>query len=71
MRTPIRVPTLHLHGALDGCTLPRSAQGSGRYVEAAYRWRLIEGAGHYPHQERPQAFDAQVLGWLGDPEPEH
>ncbi|MGH3391012.1 MAG: alpha/beta fold hydrolase, partial [Actinomadura sp.] len=71
MRTPIRVPTLHLHGAQDGCTLPRSAQGSGRYVEAAYRWRLIEGAGHFPHQERPGAFDTQVLGWLGDPEPEH
>jgi pimeloyl-ACP methyl ester carboxylesterase len=71
MRTPIRVPTLHLHGSQDGCVLPGSAQGSGRYVEAAYRWRLIEGAGHFPHQERPQAFDGQVLGWLGDPEPEH
>lgn len=71
MRTPIRVPTLQLHGSLDTCTPARSAQGSGRYVEAPYRWKLIEGAGHFPHQERPHAFDVQLLGWLADPEPEH
>ncbi|RFU41581.1 alpha/beta hydrolase [Actinomadura logoneensis] len=70
MRVPIHVPTLQLHGALDRCTLPSSAQGSGRYVTAPYRWKLIEGAGHFPHQERPHAFDAELIGWLNDPEPE-
>lgn len=70
MRAPIRVPTLHLHGSLDPHVLPRSAQGSGQYVEAAYRWKLLEGAGHFPHQERPRSFDAQLMGWLADPEPE-
>ena len=69
MRAPIQVPTLHLHGSLDRYILPRSAQGSGRYVEAAYRWKLIEGAGHFPHQERPRAFDGHLLSWLADPEP--
>jgi pimeloyl-ACP methyl ester carboxylesterase len=69
MRTPIQVPTLQLHGSLDPCTLPSSAQGSGRYVSAPYRWHLIDGAGHFPHQERPNDFDAQLLGWLKDPEP--
>jgi pimeloyl-ACP methyl ester carboxylesterase len=70
MRSPIRVPVLHLHGALDRCVLPRSAQGSGRYVEAPYRWKLIEGAGHFPHEERPESFDEELLGWLADPEPD-
>jgi pimeloyl-ACP methyl ester carboxylesterase len=70
MRTPIRVPVLHLHGALDRTVLPRSAQGSGRYVEAPYRWKLIEGAGHFPHEERPESFDEELLGWLSDPEPD-
>jgi pimeloyl-ACP methyl ester carboxylesterase len=70
MRLPIRVPTLHLHGSLDAYTPARSAQGSGRYVEAPYRWKLIEGAGHFPHQERPRAFDTELFGWLADPEPE-
>jgi pimeloyl-ACP methyl ester carboxylesterase len=70
MRSPINVPTLQLHGSLDRCTLPASGQGSGRYVAAPYRWKLIEGAGHFPHQERPRSFDAELLGWLADPEPE-
>ncbi|RAY14838.1 alpha/beta hydrolase [Actinomadura craniellae] len=70
MRAPIQVPTLQLHGGLDRCTLPSTAQGSGRYVSAPYRWRLIEDAGHFPHEERPEAFDARLLGWLTDPEPD-
>jgi pimeloyl-ACP methyl ester carboxylesterase len=71
MRAQIHVPTLQLHGALDRCTLPATAQGSGQYVTAPYRWKLIDGAGHFPHQERPDTFDAHLLGWLADPEPEH
>ncbi|MEV4001956.1 alpha/beta hydrolase [Actinomadura sp. NPDC049753] len=70
MRTPIHAATLQVHGALDTCTLPASAQGSGRYVKAPYRWTLIEDAGHFPHQERPQEFDARLLDWLTDPGPE-
>lgn len=70
MRATVQVPTLHLHGALDPYVLPGTAQGSGQFVEAAYRWKLIDGAGHFPHEERPETFDAQVLGWLADPEPE-
>lgn len=70
MRTPIHAATLQVHGALDTCTLPASAQGSGRYVKAPYRWTLIEGAGHFPHQERPEEFDARLLDWLADPGPE-
>lgn len=70
MHTEVEAPTLQLHGALDHCILPRTAQGSGRYVAAPYRWRLIEGAGHFPHEETPEAFDAELLGWLADPEPD-
>lgn len=70
MRSEIEMPTLQLHGALDTCTLPRTAQGSSRYVAAPYRWRLIEGVGHFPHEERPELFDAELLGWLDDPEPD-
>jgi pimeloyl-ACP methyl ester carboxylesterase len=67
MRTEIEAPTLQLHGALDRRVLPRTAQGSSRYVAAPYRWRLIEGAGHFPHEETPDVFDAELLGWLTDP----
>jgi pimeloyl-ACP methyl ester carboxylesterase len=70
MRSPVSAPVLHLHGALDPCILPETARGAGRYVEGPYRWKVIEGAGHYPHEERPELFDSELLGWLADPEPD-
>ncbi len=41
----------------------RAARGSGAYVEGPYRWRLIDGAGHFPHEEmaRPVRPRAAVL----------
>jgi pimeloyl-ACP methyl ester carboxylesterase len=70
MRAPIQAPTLHLHGAVDPCVLPQTARGAGRYVDGPYRWRVIDGAGHFPHEERPDAFNTELYGWLADPEPE-
>jgi pimeloyl-ACP methyl ester carboxylesterase len=70
MRSPVDAPVLHLHGAADPCISPQLARGAGRYVEGPYRWKVIEGAGHYPHEERPELFDAELLGWLADPEPD-
>lgn len=63
MREPVRVPTLQLHGALDTCILPASAQGSGRYVSAAYEWRVLDGVGHFPHEEAPDAVTGEILRW--------
>jgi pimeloyl-ACP methyl ester carboxylesterase len=70
MRAPIGVPVLQLHGSADTCVLPSSAQGSGEFVVAPYRWRLLDGVGHFPHEEAPERFDAEVLAWLSDPEPD-
>ncbi|MBO0776856.1 MAG: alpha/beta hydrolase [Actinobacteria bacterium] len=70
MRAPIQAPTLQLHGALDGCVLPGTARGSGRYVDGPYRWRLLDGAGHFPQEEQPDRFDTELRSWLADPEPE-
>ncbi|RBQ21518.1 alpha/beta hydrolase [Spongiactinospora rosea] len=68
MRTEIEAPTLHVHGALDTCVLPRTAHGSGRYVTGSYRWRLLEGVGHFPHEENPERFDAELIAWLDNEE---
>lgn len=70
MKRPVRVPTLHLHGSLDPVAGVRSAAGSGEYVEAPYRWRLFDGLGHFPHEEDPAAFSAELINWLKDPEPD-
>ncbi len=64
MRTPITAPVLHLHGRLDPWILPSSAQGSGQYVEGPFRWRLFAEAGHFPHEEIPDAVTAELLSFL-------
>ena len=64
MQQPLTTPTLQLHGALDTATLPRTAQGSGRYVTAAYEWRLIPGVGHFLHREAPDLVTGEILRWL-------
>ncbi|MFZ5851003.1 MAG: alpha/beta fold hydrolase [Actinomycetota bacterium] len=68
MRQPVRVPVLQLHGSADRALLPSTAAGSGRYVAGPYRWRLLDGVGHFPHEEAPERFDAELLRWLADPE---
>jgi pimeloyl-ACP methyl ester carboxylesterase len=60
---PVTAPTLQLHGSLDSCLLPRTAQGSGRYVAAAYEWRLLDGVGHFVHQEAPEQVTGELLRW--------
>jgi pimeloyl-ACP methyl ester carboxylesterase len=47
-----------------------TARGSGRYVDAPYRWRLIDGAGHFPQEEQSDRFTGELCHWLADPEPE-
>ena len=39
-------------------------------MNAPYRWRLLEGLGHFPQEEAPQLFTNEVLGWLSDEEPD-
>jgi pimeloyl-ACP methyl ester carboxylesterase len=56
----VRVPTLQVHGALDGCLRHASAE-SGDWVRAPYQWELLEGIGHFPHEEDPAATSELLL----------
>jgi pimeloyl-ACP methyl ester carboxylesterase len=64
MQQPITTPTLQMHGALDTAVLPRTAQGSGRYVIAPYEWRLIDDVGHFLNQEAPDVVTGEILRWI-------
>jgi len=66
LQQPITTPTLHLHGSRDTAVLARTAQGSGRYVVAAYEWRLLDGVGHFPHMEVPELITGEILRWAKD-----
>ena len=63
LRAPITAPVLHLHGDFDACVLPSTAQGSGQYVSGEYEWRVLDGVGHFPHNEVPDLISAELLRW--------
>ena len=67
MRAPIAVPTLQLHGSDDLCVRAATAQGSGRYVDAAYSWQCYDGIGHFPHEESPALVSADIVSWCESP----
>jgi pimeloyl-ACP methyl ester carboxylesterase len=63
VRTPISAPVLQLHGDFDGCVLPSTAQGSGQYVAGEYEWHVLDGVGHFAHNEVPEKVSAELLRW--------
>lgn len=69
MREPVRIPVLQIHGALDPVVLPRTAAGSSEYVAGPYRWSLLQGVGHFPHEEAPDLTTDLLLDWLAETKP--
>ncbi len=64
LRAAISAPVLHLHGDFDTCVLPASAQGSGQYVTGNYEWRVLDGVGHFPHNEVPEFVSGELIRWI-------
>lgn len=57
----VEVPTLVLHGAEDGATLPETSEGKASFFTNGYRREVLAGVGHFPQRERPQAVIAACL----------
>jgi len=64
MKAPVRVPVLLLHGECDPAIHVRTTAGSGDYVAAAYRSRLLPDVGHFPHEERPDVTTRELVDFL-------
>jgi pimeloyl-ACP methyl ester carboxylesterase len=67
MRALVQRPVLQLHGAADGCILPRTAQGSSRYVSGDYEWHQLDHVGHFPQNEEPDRVSAELIRWAKSP----
>jgi pimeloyl-ACP methyl ester carboxylesterase len=65
MKAPITAPVLQIQGGADPTVLPSSARGSGVYVTGRYQYAEVPDVGHFPHEERPEEFNATLLNWLG------
>lgn len=66
LRAP-QVPTRYLHGATDGCMTAGFVPRARRYLPAGSDARVVAGAGHFLHLERPGEVNALVAEFLGDP----
>ncbi|MEV4126858.1 alpha/beta hydrolase [Nocardia sp. NPDC049707] len=64
MRVPIRIPVLAMRGELDGYILPATFQ-RGRRLSPQRRQVVIPGAGHFAHQENPEAVTMELAKLLG------
>ncbi|HEY4908688.1 MAG TPA: alpha/beta hydrolase [Methylomirabilota bacterium] len=60
----IGVPTLVLWGASDGIVKPSYGRAYSALIPGS-RFELIEGAGHHPEIEQPDAFVAHLSAFLG------
>ncbi len=69
LRRPVEVPTLVLSGDRDGCMSPslyEAAVSRARFPGGVQHQRVPD-AGHFLHQERPEAVNALLLDWLSPP----
>jgi pimeloyl-ACP methyl ester carboxylesterase len=62
--TPIEVPALYVHGDADGCMNHSLGDGMEAMFPAGLRKKIIAGAGHFLHQEKPEEFNRLLLEFL-------
>ncbi|MGW5514812.1 alpha/beta fold hydrolase [Nocardia africana] len=66
MREPVRVPTLILRGDADQYMLESTVRAAGKLAPGR-RVVTIPQAGHFAHQENPDAVTTELSKLLGDP----
>jgi pimeloyl-ACP methyl ester carboxylesterase len=62
---PVDLPVLSVLGALDPCLLEPTAATSARWVTPGrFRHRVLDGVGHFPHEESPADTTALIAEFL-------
>jgi pimeloyl-ACP methyl ester carboxylesterase len=62
----LAISTLLIQGGADTCDSPQESEGLDQYFTAGYQRLVLEGVGHFPHREAPEAVAAAVLRLLTD-----
>jgi pimeloyl-ACP methyl ester carboxylesterase len=60
----LTVPTLMIQGGADACDPPAESEGQERYFANGYRRIVVDGAGHFPAREAPDAVARAVVAHL-------
>jgi pimeloyl-ACP methyl ester carboxylesterase len=62
--SPIEVPAMMLQGRDDGCIGIDLLEGMDAYFPRGLRTEIIDGAGHFVHQEKPREVNRLILEFL-------
>lgn len=62
----LSTPTLMIQGGSDFCDPPSESEGLEAYFTSSYRRVLLDGIGHFPHREAPDAAASEVLRHLSN-----
>jgi pimeloyl-ACP methyl ester carboxylesterase len=57
----INVPTINIHGAVDGVNPVQNSEGHAKHFGAQYQRRVFDKVGHNPPQEDPKGFAEAIL----------
>ncbi|MEH6404145.1 MAG: alpha/beta hydrolase [Sneathiella sp.] len=63
-KSPIKVPSLYIHGQQDGCISPELGIGMNALFPAGLQTILMPDAGHFLHLEKPDLFNQSVSDFL-------
>jgi len=64
MRTPISAPVLQVWGADDTVVAHGATRVPRSLLAGPHERAVLDGAGHFPHEECPDGFNKALLGWL-------
>jgi pimeloyl-ACP methyl ester carboxylesterase len=60
----ISVPTLMIQGGADGVTLANTTDGKEKHFTGGYQRHVLEGVGHFPTREAPDAVNKLLIDFL-------
>jgi pimeloyl-ACP methyl ester carboxylesterase len=60
----ISVPTLMIQGGADGVTVPSTTEGKEKYFTGGYQRHVLDGVGHFPTREAPDAVNRLIIDFL-------
>ncbi len=64
MSAPVGQPVCAIQGSDDPALPKTMATSSAAHVGGDYQHTTLAGAGHFPHEEQPEAFNDLALSWL-------
>ncbi len=64
MRAPVSAPVLQVLGGQDDVVPHGVADVPRSLVTGRHELAVIDGTGHFPHEECPEGFNATLLRWL-------